>query len=125
MKELLRQVFIESLCKKTALSVEKLHAFSYTVLAEKPDRSHSQEVTSPHPLSSKLLNDFFCLPFPSVVSDLSLLCRQKSCTFATTILGLFEHHVKIWAVSWQLPTWFSRVRGPEKLLPAATQKILQ
>lgn len=93
MMELLWHVFIGSFCKKTVLSIEKLHTFCYTVLAEKPDRSHLCEVRS-HPLSSELLNDFVCLPFPSIISDLSLLCRQKSCTFATVMLWLLEHHVK-------------------------------
>lgn len=102
MMELLWYAFIEPLLKKIVLSVEKLHTISYNVLAEKLDRLHSCEVRSTHSLSSKLLNYFVCLPFPSFISDSSLLCRQKSCTFATIILchfntiilWLFEHCMK-------------------------------
>lgn len=94
MEEFLWHVFIEPLYKKIVLSIQKLHTFSYTVLAEKPERSHSCEVRSPHLLSCKLLNDFVCLPFPFITSDLSLLCRKKSHTFATITLWLFEHCVK-------------------------------
>lgn len=122
MKELLWQVFIEPLCKRTVLSVEKLHTFSYTVLAEKPDRSHSCEVRSPLSFTIET-HEWFCLPFPSIISDLSLLCRQKSCTFATITLWLIEHHVKIQTVSWHLSNMVQQGKGSCKLIPYCNTEI--